>query len=959
MVVARERCPLAVPDTPKDDVALLEHEVSLEGLAVARGISLKRKGHVLAGTCPFHRRSRPTFTIDARANTWACPSCKTTRGTVVDFVMRTEGISRRHAVELLQTDHGVGGPAKIVKQSTVTKLPGAFTANAGDAALLAQVVAYYHDSLGRNPQTLAWLKTHGVTGEAVQRFQVGLCDRTLGYRIPKANRKGGAEMRGRLQALGVLRDTGHEMLRGCVTLPLPSANGVVVGVYGRRLDDRAVDDPHVYVGRHGVWNQQALTASREIVVCSTVFDALIMWSCGVRNVTSIHRLDGGELDGMLDAISANGTSKVTLLFPRTPQGDRAVSNIKDRLKGVEVFKALLPTDMNVEQFVSSAEPQALLNLVRAAEWIGGVRPRTIPKPALPRTVVEGSSESAASPPSTRADEIVIEHGDRRWRVLGLSVNTSYERLRVHLFVSRETGEPRTSGFFVDTVELYSARQRSSFVEQAADELGLDRDVVKRDLGHVLLVLEARQDEAIRAALETKPTTPPMTEPEKTAALDLLRDPHLLDRILSDFDRCGVVGEDDNKLVGYLAATSRKLRQPLAVMIQSSSAAGKSSLMEAVIDFVPPEDRFSFSAMTPQSIFYMGETDIGHKVLSIAEQQGAERAAYALKVLQSEGRLSIASTGKEPGTGRLVSHEYSVQGPVAIFTTTTSIDVDEELLSRCIVLTVDERPEQTRAIHDRQRHAQTLDGLFARGGREHVLHLHRNAQRLLRPLGVVNPFATELTFPDHRVRARRDHRKYLGIIEALALLHQYQRPVKTAERDGLTVEYVEVGKQDVAVADRLAAAVVSRGLDDLPPTTQGVLARLDLMVRETAGRRDLEPVDVRFTRREVRERLGLGATQAWTHLRRLIEGEYLVVHPSRRGRGVVYELALEPAPTTPDSGAAAPCSGVRSGDVRPPKESPLPEKQAAKPHRSVSARSQDRPPRPRSRRTSSPTNGAGR
>jgi len=156
---------------------------------------------------------------------------------------------------------------------------------------------------------------------------------------------------------------------------------------------------------------------------------------------------------------------------------------------------------------------------------------------------------------------------------GLSNNTSYERLRVHLFVSRETGDPRTSGFFVDTVELYSARHRNSFVEQAAEELALDRDVVKRDLGHVLLRLEALQDEQIRAALEPKPTTPPLSEPEKAAALDLLRDPTLLDRILSDFDRCGAVGEADNKVVGYLAATSRKLGHPLAVMIQNPIVKG--------------------------------------------------------------------------------------------------------------------------------------------------------------------------------------------------------------------------------------------------------------------------------------------------------------------------------------------------------------------------------------------------
>jgi len=184
--------------------------------------------------------------------------------------------------------------------------------------------------------------------------------------------------------------------------------------------------------------------------------------------------------------------------------------------------------------------------------------------------------------------------------------------------------------------------------------------------------------------------------------------------------------------------------------------------------------------------------------------------------------------------------------------------------------------------------------------------------------VVNPFASKLTFDDHRVRARRDHRKVLGLIEAVAFLHQHQRTLKTAERDGISVEYVEVTEDDLAVADRLTAAVVSRGSGDLPPMTRRVLDMLDLMVREMAGKGGLELRDVRFSRREARERLGLGGTQAWTHLRRLIDGEYLIVHPSRRGRGVVYELALDDADTIPKSGAGRACSGVRSGDVRPSK-----------------------------------------
>jgi hypothetical protein len=164
------------------------------------------------------------------------------------------------------------------------------------------------------------------------------------------------------------------------------------------------------------------------------------------------------------------------------------------------------------------------------------------------------------------------------------------------------------------------------------------------------------------------------------------------------------------------------------MVQSSSAAGKSALMDSILGLVPEEERVSYSAMTGQSLFYMGETDLKHKVLAIAEEEGAERASYALKLLQSEGKLSIASTGKDPSTGRHVTHEYHVEGPAAIMLTTTTIDLDEELQNRCMVLAVDESREQTRAIHRLQRESRTLEGL-RRGPRASS---PPNAQRLLRP-----------------------------------------------------------------------------------------------------------------------------------------------------------------------------------------------------------------------------------
>jgi hypothetical protein len=481
------------------------------------------------------------------------------------------------------------------------------------------------------------------------------------------------------------------------------------------------------------------------------------------------------------------------------------------------------------------------------------------------------------------DEVVVTYGNRRYRVRGLANNTALDVLRLNFLVSNGTG------LFVDTFDLYSARHRKAYQEQAAVELRVEEQTIKVDLGKLLLKLEEVQDRRLRETLTPTPPQPEMLPEEREAALRLLRDPRLLDRIVDDF---AVVGERTNKLVAYLAAVSRKLDQPLAVLIQSTTAAGKTTLMEAVLGFVPPEEVVKYSAMTGQSHYYMGQRDLKHKILAIVEEEGAEKASYALKLLQSEGELRIASTGKEPSSGRLVTQEYRVEGPVMLFLTTASIQVDEELLNRCLVLTVDEDREQTRQIHCLQRRWQTLEGQLAAQAHLETLKLHRNAQRLLRPLLVANPVAERLTFPDDKTRTRRDHLKYLTLIRTIALLHQHQRPVRTIEHQGRQVEHIEVTLNDIERANQLAAEVLGRSLDELPPQTRRLLGLLDGMVTEACRGQGIDRSHYRFTRREVRELTGWGNTQLKVHLKRLEEMELLLVHRQQGSRQFVYELLYD-------------------------------------------------------------------
>ena len=991
------------------ELARLKTEVSLVRLVEAKGIALAKHGAGgdVVGCCPFHDDRTPSFVVSVSKNLWRCHGACQAGGSVIDFVMRVEGVSFRHAVDLLR--QGVStGPVDGVppKRSTSVKLPALAAPSVEDRELLARVVGFYADTLAESPEALAYLARRRIdNGEAVEVFRLGYANRTLGYRLPHSTSVAGAELRGRLQALGVIRQSGHEHFRGSLVVPVINA-GEVTEVYGRKLLDnlRAGTPRHLYLpGPHkGVWNVDAFAVSDELIVCESLIDALSLWCWGFRHVTAAYGVEGFTADHWT-AIDQHRTRRVLITFDADEAGDKAARRLARQLldRGVEVFRVGLPTGSDVNDVVRHAKQPTdeLGRLLRKAVWMGaGVAPaRRTPaltveqpvvaeEPVVDAAVVDAAGEEAPAgesleelqalavwlftpeggfveppviearlsshpddheagsfaadavspvepvdavmvspgsapeaPPVTIDDrELVVVFGERRWRVRGLHKVSSFDLLRVNVLVG--VGER----FHVDTLDLYSARARQAFTLTAAAELGLDEGVVKRDLGRVLLACETHAEAVIAQAQQPKSVEVVLSDSERRAALELLCDPLLVERIAADFAEVGVVGEVTNCLVGYLAALSRKLDQPLAVIIQSTSAAGKSALMDAVLGLVPGEERVKFSAMTGQSLFYMGEADLAHKVLAIAEEEGASRAAYALKLLQSEGELSIASTGKDNASGRLITHTYSVQGPTAIMLTTTAIDIDEELLNRCMVLTVDEGAAQTRAIHDRQRAKHTLDGLLANDSRERLIVLHQNAQRLLEPVAVVNPFADRLTFADGSTRTRRDHVKYLTLIRVIALLHQHQRTRKTATMgDGRTIVYIEATLADIELANRLANDVLGQTLDELPPQTRRLLVVLDGVVAGESKLREVDRQQVRFTRRQLREQLGCGDTQLKVHLARLVDLELVIGHRADGGgTGLVYELAWSGEGvdgrrfmiglTHPDTLAAAVTADSRSG-----------------------------------------------
>jgi DNA primase len=218
---------------------------------------------------------------------------------------------------------------------------------------------------------------------------------------------------------------------------------------------------------------------------------------------------------------------VWIAYDRDDAGESAAAALAEELMagGIECWRVQFPKGMDANEYALAGK--SLEAAIHAAVWLGkGVQ--AAKEESVPVLAAPAPSLVAAVETEVKSEEVLITLGDRRYRIRGLAKNLSYDLLKVNVLASR--GE----GFHVDTLDLYTARQRAvfMFIKQAAVELGVKEDLVKRDLGRVLLKLEELQDEQIRAALEPKlATAPAMKDEDRRAALELLTDPKLLDRIL--------------------------------------------------------------------------------------------------------------------------------------------------------------------------------------------------------------------------------------------------------------------------------------------------------------------------------------------------------------------------------------------------------------------------------------------
>ena len=848
------------------DLARLKASVDLVAVVQSRGVKLTRQGRDFVGLCPFHEETTPSFHVTPGKNLFNCPGCRT-GGSVIDFIMRQDGLTKSQAVAWLKEHSG----ATFATRPAAPAAPARVLKPEDAEALLQRVVKFYVRTLRKAPAGMSYLNRRNLSGATLlEFFQIGYADGSLHRALPKSG-----DVIRNLKTLGVLNARGQEHFRGCVTVPIFDSAGHVAGIYGRRVMDN--EPKHLYLpGPHrGVWNGAAAKTSQSLFVTEAIFDGLSLWQAGYRNVIALFGANGwtGDHEKLL---RENGATEMYLALDNDATGAEATARLEK-----EILPPLVK-QIHIVQWPEGVKDANDFFLSRSAadfqkQCLEPLQPAQPPRNEVAEKI--GVEKIEMTP-----DGFIACYGPRRYELRAIEQQKA-ARLRATI---KAVAAGR---FHIDTVDFYVSRSRRFFISEVARLFRETVEVIEADVNRLIGQVEAY---AQKQLAESRSQVVLVSDTDKAEALKLGRHPDLAGEILRDMEKLGVVGEETNKLIGYLVMTSRKMPDPLALLTLSGSGSGKSHLQDTVLSLCPEEDLIKLTSLTDRALFYKGEDSLRHKVLAVEELAGAAGADYAIRNLISAKKLVIESTIKNPLTGRLETQVNTVNGPTAVFQTTTNPKTDAETRSRFIIVSVDESPEQTKAILSAQRQSHTREGWQRRLAREAILKRHQAFQRLLKPLKVLNPFEPLLDYPDEHLLVRRDHPKYLNLILAVTFLYQLQRPV---HNDAGLGDYIETTLDDIAIANDLAHQLFGHSLDDLSrPGRELLRLTADYVAKKcgsATGQGNGATGKVSVNRRELREAFKWGDTRLRTHLDELVEMEYLVPLSGRFGQTYQYRLVYEP------------------------------------------------------------------
>lgn len=476
--------------------------------------------------------------------------------------------------------------------------------------------------------------------------------------------------------------------------------------------------------------------------------------------------------------------------------------------------------------------------------------------------------------STENPELLVyTEGKLHITVLGGIKLTGLDRLRVTL---KLTLSGRTNRAYRHNLDLYNGIQCGQLAERAAEMLDISEGELNQTLNNLVTELECYRSERLEAMKPKQAEKKVLSDAERREAMKFLKSPNLLQRTKEAIARSGVIGEETNALIAYLTYTSRKRHTPLHLMCLGASGTGKTWLQEKVSELMPEEDRLEITTLSSNAFYYFGREELKHKLLLIEDLDGAESVLYPLRELQSKRKISKTVTLKD-NKGNLKTVTLNVEGPVCVSGCTTREKLYEDNANRCILLYMDGSTEQDNKIMDYQRRLSA--GLVDEAEQRKTKSTIKNVQRLLQPVSVRNPYATQLQLPEAVFKPRRTMLLLLLFTETITYYHRYQRSLKTDTETG--EQYIESTPEDIEAAFTLLENTLLKKSDELSDACRNFFEQLKAHLKDNN-------TDA-FYSREVRSALRVSPSSLGRYLYELERTGHIRIVKGNRYKGFEYRV----------------------------------------------------------------------
>jgi DNA primase len=866
------------------DIKAIKSRLSIQSVLIHYGYKADGNGRLC---CPFHEDKTPSMQVYEATNTYTCFSsnCTAGSGDAIDFIQHSEKCTKHEA--LLKATEMVNSAVVIPPQWAQPVQHQDFT-DEEKMNLLTKSFGFFSNAMKQIDDAKKYVEQRKLHGKG------SLIE--VGYNGARYHYRGGMDEREMAlwEAMGMMKPIGNDRNgvpsnnyrswgKDCLIFPLKNKREQIVSFYGRSVINEDKQKHYYLKDRTGLYPNYPKTGTKILILTESVIDTASLIATGIPDAqTAVLACYGtnGLTAEHLQAIQDCATlSEIIFFFDGDQAGILAVEKHSKQLRSL--YKNLIISQINTPEgedinslhqghergiFEHLIEHRSILAIAENSPLLSSME-----KPVYPIQSLNSQIDT------NNPEHIIYQTPELFVHIWGGIDNHNLSKLKVSLHLSMKADKAKS---FRDEANLYSYAQIKRSTQHISESLGVSSTYIGEVLADLTSKLESyrlSQKAQIQSKNQEEKVT--LNSQEKKEALALLTSPNLLRKTLTLIEESGLVGQQKNGMLLFLLYLSRLMDEPLHAIVLGKSGSGKTYLQTKIADCIPPEDLRVVTSLTENTLYYSPKGFWQHKVLMIEDLEGVYQAFFPLREMMSKQEISKFTTDKD-SQGNNVQIHLKVEGPVCVSGATTKEWIYEDNANRSYLLLIDESPEHLEQVMEYQR--KEFAGQINKIGQMQAKSQLQNAQRILKKVKVINPYASELVLPEKLFKKLRTNGHYLKLIQIISYYGQYNRPIKT---DNTGESYVETNIEDIAWANRLIKESLLIKSDELSGNLRQFFEILKAqMIAKEENQRS-------FFAKDIRQMLRLNPMTVNRHLRDLEQRGYISQIGGNRKTGYEYQVEL--------------------------------------------------------------------